>query len=272
MSYVAKTMLAAKGRSSEQAASLFISLYAEGFCFTEVSSSGALLLFGQAEGPHPNSLTEAESAIRSFFAENNVKRIGWRNVELIVNSDTNVWIPNEVYSPAASKACLNLVGASMRNVFTAVSPQLASTACFEVDDMIVTAFKIVLPGLKVINQHIKFFELAGRSVVNPVVVLYWRDGIADFACFKDGRYLFGNSFHFQDDGDVFYNTLDITRSYGLDTGTQELLICGDVDRARYNSFAAVFPKVSLYSGNCSIPTELRMLQAYKYALLLTTES
>ena len=272
MSYVAKTMLAAQGRSSEQAASLFISLVEDGFCFTEVSSSGTLLSFGQAEGPHPNSLTEAESAIRSFFAENNVKRIGWRNVELIVNSDTNVWIPNDVYSPAASKACFNLVGASMRNVFTAVSPKLASTACFEVDDTLVTAFKIVLQGLKVISQHMKLTAFASRSANNPVVILYWRKGVADFACFNDGRYLFGNSFRFQDDGDVFYKTLDLTRSYGLDTGTQELLIFGDVDRARYNRFAAVFPKVSLYSGNCSIPTELRMLQAYRHALLLTTES
>lgn len=268
MSYVSKTFVTSNNVLASRDKRLSICLEANGFSFAEVSVSGTLLTFGEAEGAHSLTITQVMADVKSFFASVELRPIGYRSMELIVPSNESVWIPDELYSTMANRKYLKFVGGTADSVMTCHSNALASTAVFAANEQVVTAFKVALPGLVVMHQHAKMAQAAPLSQSHPVFLSNWRRGRVDVAAFNEGRYLYGNTQSFNGNTEAVFHIIETMKSYGLDQADTELLICGEVDRHLYGLLQPYFPKVSLYSGGIDVDPELRTLHTYRHALIL----
>ena len=74
MAYRCKTLIATEGDSSNQEKRLSICLVADGFSFSVTSPDGILYAFGEAEGQHATSITDATRDIKAVFAVNDGRR------------------------------------------------------------------------------------------------------------------------------------------------------------------------------------------------------
>lgn len=268
MPYILKTLTTSETRDAVHDKRLSICLAADGFSYTEVSAQGELLAYGEATGSHSGIMTEATRDIKQFFAEMDIRPIGFRRMELIVCSDENVWVPDEVYTAASNRAYLRLVGGSGQTATAVPCRDIASTAVFAVDDTIVTAFKVALPGLTVANQHIRLVSCARLSGSHPLLIANWRNQRVDIAAFRDGRYLYGNTLTFSDENALAYQLVEVMRTFDMETPSTEMLMCGDVDRERFARFRPYFPKVTLFTGCCTMGPAFRTFHSYRHALLL----
>ena len=266
MSYIKKTLLTTEACDAVHDKRLSISLTADGFSFSELSAQGELLAFGEAVGGHSPSMTDATRDIKAFFADAGVKPLGFRSMELMVMSDESVWVPDEVFSPAAARQYLKVVGGTSRQVMTAPSRQLASTAVFAADEGLATAFKVALPSLRVVNQHVRMASMPAPG--HPVLLTHWREGRVDLAAFADRRYVYGNTIAFTDENTLRFQLLEVVRTFGLERPDTELLMCGDVDRERFARFRPYFPKTTLFTGCCRVGNAFRQLHTYRHALIL----
>lgn len=268
--YTCKTLIATDGDHVSQEKRLSICLEANGFSFSETTPSGELLTFGVAEGQHATSITEATREVKAFFAEAGVRALGYKTLELIVISDASTWVPDDLYTISANKQYLKLVGCNATTVMTCRSAALGSTAVFTGDEQLAMAFKVALPGLTVMNQHAKMVCVKEKSNGHPVLFAYWREGIVDVAACKDGRYIYGNSLLYGSREEAMFRLVEVMKSYGLDDGRTELLLCGDVDRDVYALLRPYFPKTTLYGGevvSCK-NAEFKKLRTYRHALIL----
>ena len=80
MAYLCKTLIATEDDSSAQEKRLSICLGADGFSFSVTTASHNLLTFGQAEGTHATSITDATRDIKAFFAETGIRPLGFRTI------------------------------------------------------------------------------------------------------------------------------------------------------------------------------------------------
>lgn len=266
--YSCKSLIKTDNGLAPREKRLSICLGANGFSFTEVSAAGQLLTFGEVEGPHAATMTEAMNDVKGLFAEAGIRPWGYASTELIVLSDMSVWVPDELYTATANRKYLHMVGCEPATVMTCHSKALASTAVFAADEQVVTAFKVAMPGVSVVNQHVKMAALAPRSASHPVLLTHWREGRVDVAAFRDGRYLYGNTLAFADTNEALYHVVDVMKSYALESDATELLMCGDVDRDFFAQFRPYFPQVTLFGGNLQTAPEFRKLHTYRHALIL----
>ena len=268
--YTSKTLITTAAELAPREKRLSICLGADGFSFAEVSASGVLTSFGEAEGRHASTMTAVMADVKAFFANAGIRPLGYASMELIVLSDESVWVPDELYSSLSNRQYLRLVGSTPDMLLTYHSRALASTAVFAANEQVVTAFKVAMPGVAVMHQHAKMALVAPLSKDHPVLLTHWRQGRVDVAAFREGRYLYGNTLGFTSADEAVYHVVDVMKSYGLEDSTTELLLCGDVDRDRFGSLRPYFPKANLYNGNVarSQNDALRTLPTYRHALLL----
>ena len=221
---------------------------------------------------HATSMTGVMADVKAFFASVGIRPLGYASMELIVMSDENVWVPDELYSPSANRQYLKLVGSSAATVMATPCKQLGSTAVYVASDSLATAFKVALPGLSVINQHVKLATLGleQRSMQHPLLVTHWRVGVIDFAAFRDGRYTYGNTVSFGSDSEAQFHTVEVLKSFGLENTNTELLMCGEVGRERFALLRPYFPVASLYTGTHTsfLNPAFKTLHTYKNALIL----
>jgi len=268
--YTCKTLIATSGDHVSQEKRISICLEANGFSFSETTPSGELLTFGVAEGAHAASITNATRDVKAFFTDCGVRPWGYKSMELIVMSDASAWVPDELYSMTANRQYLKLVGCNAVSLMTCHSGALDSTAVFAGNEQLAMAFKVALPGLSVINQHAKMVRVKEMSRSHPVFFAYWRKGFVDVAACKDGKYLFGNSLKYEGREEAMFRLVEVMKTHGLDNGTAELMLCGDVDRDVYAMMRPYFPKTTLYGGEvtrCANP-EFKKLRTYRHALIL----
>ena len=270
MPYSCKSLLKTDNGLASRENRLSICLGANGFSFAEVTPAGQLLTFGEAEGPHATTMTEAMSDLKALLSAAGIRPWGNTTAELIVLSDTNVWVPDELYTATANRKYLKLVGSDADTIMTCQSKALASTAIFAADEQIVTAFKVAVPGIQVINQHVKMATLAPRSASHPVLLSHWREGRVDLAVMNEGKYLFGNTLRHSNVDEGIFQIVEVMKTYALDRPDTELLLCGGVDRDIYGRLRPYFPTTTLYSGNATQFTnpEFRKLHTYRHALIL----
>lgn len=270
--YRCKTLIVTEKEFASSEKRLSICLRSNGFSFSEVTLSGVLLTFGEAEGVHASSMTGIMADVKAFFASVGIRPLGYASMELIVLSDENVWVPDELYTPSANRQYLKLVGSTAATVMATPCKALASTAVYVASDSLATAFKVALPGLSVVNQHVKLATLGfeRRSEKHPVLVTYWREGVIDFAAFRDGRYIFGNTVRFASDSEAQFHTVEVLKSFGLENADTEMLMCGEVSRERFALLRPYFPMASLYTGSHTsfLNPAFKRLHTYKNALIL----
>ena len=270
--YRCKTLIVTEKEFASSEKRLSICLRSNGFSFSEVTLSGVLLTFGEAEGVHASSMTGVMADVKAFFASVGIRPLGYASMELIVLSDENVWVPDELYTPSANRQYLKLVGGTAATIMATPCKALASTAVYVASDSLATAFKVALPGLSVVNQHVKLATLGfeRRSEKHPVLVTHWREGVIDFAAFRDGRYIFGNTVRFASDSEAQFHTVEVLKSFGLENADTEMLMCGEVSRERFALLRPYFPMASLYTGSHTsfLNPAFKTLHTYKNALIL----
>lgn len=269
MPYVCKSLTTTEGSFAARDKRLSICLRADGFSFAETTADRVLLTFGEAEGMHQSSMTGAIGEIKAFFAEVGLPPLGYAAMELVVLSDENVWVPNELFSPSLTRQYLKLVGGKGFSVMTSVSKALSSTSVFTADDQLATAFKVALPGLNVVNQHVKLSELACRSADHAVLALHWREGRVDVAGCRDGQYLYGNTLSFSSEEDALFRVIEVMKAFKCEGAGTEVLMMGEVDRERYRRFCPYFPVATLYTGEAVnyLNPAFKRLHTYRHALL-----
>lgn len=270
--YRCKTLIVTDKEFASGEKRLSICLRSNGFSFSEVTLSGVLLTFGEAEGDHATSMTAVMADVKAFFSSVGIRPLGYASMELVVLSNESVWVPDELYSPSANRQYLKLVGSRATTIMTAPCRFLASTAVFEAPDALITAFKVSLPGLLVVNQHVKLASigLEKRSEQHPLLLTHWRDNVIDFAAFREGRYIYGNTVPFASDNEAQFHTVEVLKSFGLENANTELLMCGDVGRERFALLRPYFPAASLYTGvhGSFLNPAFKTLHTYKNALIL----
>lgn len=270
MAYRCKTLIATEGDSSNQEKRLSICLVADGFSFSVTSPDGILYAFGEAEGQHATSITDATRDIKAVFADAGIRPLGYKNIELVVVSDENAWVPDELYSTVANRQYLRLLGGTANTVLSAPCKTLGSTMVFSANDHLIMAFKVALPGVVVINQHVKIASLASRSISHPVIVSHWRQGRVDLSAMNEGRYLYGNTLSFANTDEASFQIIEVMKLFGADKPNTELMLCGNVDRELYGRLRPYFPTTTLYSGTATkfASPEFKKLHTYRHALIL----
>lgn len=267
--YDCKTLISTANELASHEKRLSICLQADGFSFTEATPSGVLLSFGEAEGTHASTMTAVMADVKTFFASAGIRPLGYASMELIVVSDESTWVPDELYSSLSNRNYLKLVGSTPDMVMTCHSQALASTAVFSANEQVVTAFKVAMPGVAVMHQHAKLAQLAPYCTGHPVMLAFWRQSRVDVASFRDGHYLYGNTLRINNDNEALYHLIEIMRSYGLEGGDTELLLCGDVDRDRYALMRPYFPKTTLFNGTIKRENAVfHSLHAYRHAFIM----
>lgn len=270
--YRCKTLIVTEKETPSSEKRLSICLRSNGFSFSEVTLSGVLLTFGEAEGVHAGSMTVAMADVKAFFASVGIRPLGYASMELVVLSDENVWVPDELYVPSAHRQYLKLVGSEATSIIASPCKTLASMAVYAASDVLVTAFKVALPGLAVVNQHVKLASLGleRRSLDHPLLLTHWREHVIDFAAFRGGRYIYGNTVPFGSDSEALFHTVEVLKSFGLETAGSELLMCGDVSRERFALLRPYFPQARLYNGvhTSFVNPAFKALHTYKNALIL----
>lgn len=269
MPYITKTLITSEGCDASREKRLSICLLADGFSFAQLSPSGELLSFGEVEGGHEPGMTDVTRNLKSYFAEVGIRPLTFSRMQLTVFSNDNAWVPDEIYQPGSNRQYMKIVGGSGQGLMTAQCRAIASTAVFSASDQLATAFKVAMPGLTVANQHVRLASLASQFAGAPVLISHWREGHVDLAAYRDGRYVYGNTFAFTDESTALFHLVDVMKTYGLECDGMRLLMCGDVSRERFNGLRPYFPTVSLFNGNARLNGPFRTFHAYRHALLLS---
>lgn len=270
--YSCKTLIVTEKEFPTSEKRLSICLGPNGFSFSELTLSGALLTFGEAEGAHASSMTVVMNEVKTLLSSVGIRPLGYASMELVVFSDESVWVPDELYSAASNRQYLKLVGSHAASIMASSCRALSSTAVFAAPDTLVTAFKVALPGLTVLNQHVKIASLGleKRSTTHPLLLTHWHGKAIDFAAFREGRYIFGNTIHVENDREAQYHTIEVIKSFGLENADTELLLCGEVGRERFALLSPYFPTASLFTGihTSYLNPAFKTLHTYKNALIL----
>ena len=272
MSYSCKSLIVTDSEVAASEKRLSICLQANGFSFSELSASGQLLTFGEAEGRHAVTMTAVLSDVKAFLAEAGVRPLGYAGIEILLFADQSTWVPDELYSPAAHRQYLKLVGCDATAIMASRSNDLQATSVYSANDALATAFKVAIPGAVVINQHLKTASrpFCQRSKDHPVLLAHWRQRCVDFAAYRAGAYIYGNTIPYTSDSEALFHTVEIIKSFGLETSDAELLLCGDVDRQRFALLRPYFPSASLFTGTHTsyLNPAFKTLHTYRHALIL----
>ena len=254
---------------------LSICLQANGFSFSVVSTSGAWLSFGEVYiGPTP-TMTEAVQLIRNRLAEGGVVPVGYHSMELVVLSRYFVMVPDALYEPGNDRQYLKpLAQLSLgTGVYSHHHETLGAQVVFAGDNTLVSAFKIALPGVKVMCQFSKMIgeQLIQRSATHPCMLLHVREGAVDVAVASEGALVFANSFDQHETSEVLFTAINVMKQLHVEGATLETMVCGDVDRARFAEMRRYFPQLTLYCGKevQVLTAEMAHLPAYKHALILS---
>lgn len=253
---------------------LSICLRPNGFSFSIRTLDGILLTVGDTDLPVCH-LGESVKYVKDFFSERGMAAFGLKSMDLIVPSDSFVWIPEQLYDAARDRQYLKLVSRpdSSLGVYHDYSPLLKSYIVFTADATLVTAFKVALPGIDVRCQHsvLANAHLMGRSRQHPLIVLCVRDGKADISAYYNGQLLLSNTQSVATQEDVLYRALEAMKQLHLETPDMELSICGNVGREIYGLLQHYFPNVSLYTGaplRFENP-QFQTLHTYRHVLILS---
>lgn len=268
--YSCKSLIKTDNGLAPREKRLSICLGANGFSFSETTPAGQLLTFCEAEGAHACSMTEVMTDVKALFASVGIRPWGNVTAELVVLSDESVWVPDELYTATANRKYLKFVGSEPLTVMTCQCKALASTAVFGANEQVVTAFKVAMPGVSVVNQHVKMASLAPRSASHPMLLTHWREGRVDLAAFRDGRYLYGNTLCYNNINEALYHVVDVMKTYALESNSLEVLMCGEVNRDFFAHFRPYFPQVTLFGGTATLDADptFRKLHTYRHALIL----
>lgn len=254
---------------------LSICLRSNGFSFSITAQDNKLLTFGEVEMEMVQPLCELMQSLRNFMAELHISPLDFAAMRLIIPSVDYAWMPEHLYNSVCDRQYLKMVSspALSMGAFHIFCPQMKSYMVFSAPSDVVTAFKVVLPGIDCHCQHSAFVSssLLMRSSQHPLILLHVRDGFADLEALDRGQLLLSKSFESNGDNELLYHTLDVMKILNVESPSMELAICGLVGREIFGLLQHYFPNVTLYCGEPITfdNPQFQTLPTYKHALLLS---
>lgn len=240
-----------------------------------LTTQDELLSFGAVAFEGPLGMTDAVQVIRDVWNEHNMVPFGFHELELVVPSLHFVLVPDELYEAGNDRKYLDpLVKIPFGlSVFAAHNDALGAQVIFTADTNMVSAFKIAMPGLKVRCQYNKLVnaELMIMSKMRSVMVLHLHKEVMDVVVYCNRKVQLANSYAFANTPEAIYRAVNIMKQQHLENAQLDVLICGDVDRGRFDEMRRFFPHMDLYCGRRlkKDTVELQHLHAYRHALILT---
>ncbi|MCR4660065.1 MAG: DUF3822 family protein [Bacteroidales bacterium] len=274
MTYSTEALVSAAATATGNETRLSICRKPNGFSFA-LTSGNELLTVAEARREGEGSLTDEAAAIKQYFESLGIKIFDLTKTEIVAVTDNFAWVPEELYTQGMEHQYLSLVDPSSvaAAVYTEHNPNLKSRIVFSVNDSLLTAFKIALPGLVVTCQHAKLANQTLASACGPdgMAVLHLRTDKADVAVYNGGRYLMGRTLQVDGVESLIFDVLEIIKTLNVENDRFRLLLCGDVSRESYAAIRPYFASVALYTGRpWTLSTdELRHLHTYRHALILS---
>ena len=275
MSHPVTTLITTDKAVANNQSRLSICLRPNGFSFSVSTLNGELLTVGDCQTELPAVATDLVRMIVAAIGSGDETALDYNQMQLVVPSPHFVWVPEHLFEPVRDRQYLELVCESepSANVCRIYSPLLKSFMVFEADADLVTAFKILMPGIDIHCQHSVLVNdiLLGRSESHPLMLLHVREGVGDFEAFYNGNLLLSASHPATSDEDHLYQAINIMKRLHLETPDMELAICGQVDRTFYSRLQHFFPNVTLYTGRPFTFTnpEFQTLHTYRHTLILS---
>lgn len=238
------------------------------------SVRGDLLKLGEYPiADHP-SMAEAMGQLKQALADWGVSPIGLNSSRVVVNADSFVWVPDSLYEAGKERQCLAAVcdipaGASL----LCDHNDLVQAQCiFACDSNWASAFKIVLPGVKLRCQHSLFANETtfAKSQGKNLMIVQVREGVSDFIVLSNKSFQMCNTFSADNIDEVVYSALNVVNTLQLGDADWEVMLCGAVDREQAAQVCRFFPTVSLYQGTTvsRITPEVAALFLHQYAVVL----
>lgn len=249
-----------------------ICLRANGFSFSLRSLKGELLTVGEVAHCWNSSMADAMRVIKQAFAEKGIILFGYNNAELMVVTDQAVWVPEALFDAANSRHYLDALYSIEKghSVMEEYNGEAKAHVVFSADSNVVSAFKIVLPKIKVRCIQSAFVNAGtlGMCQEGSLVVANLRDGGCDISVMKEGGLLLSNFFACANRDELVYRLLNIRQQLGLEEEGR-VLLCGDVDRELFAFVHHYFPRLDLYNGaKLRFPNpEMARIHRYKNAVL-----
>jgi hypothetical protein len=233
-----------------------------------------MLAFGDIACVFPETLSQIITLVKQVFANLGIEYSLMDEVELIVPSNKCTWIPESLFDTTHIREYFNVLSPLevKETVFYTYSEKLQAYSVFTYVDVIVSAFKVVMPGIKVRSQQSKMLDtlLLEKSRMKSIVEIYVRKKEFEIAVFDNKSLVLSNIFKYGNNSDISYLILLVLKHLNINKDAMELYISGMVDRDMFTSVERFFPKVILYVGKKVdfSDNEMYRIPLYQYSMLL----
>lgn len=275
MSYKVTTVITSDKAVANNESRLSICLTANGFSLFVVDGRGMLDRFVEAEFDTRQPLAGLMHELNAIFSEVGISTFGFKSATLVVPTNYYVWIPAHLHESVRNRQYLKMVANPDYDlgVYHISVPLLKSVMVFCAPADVVTAFKLVIPGIDVHCQHSVLAHnwMTKNKSQHPVLLLHVRDGVGDFEAFFNRQLLLSNSFNIQQESELVYRAIELMKQLHLETPDMELSICGNVGREFFAMMQPYFPNVTLFAGPAAAVShpQFRTFPAYRHVMLLS---
>lgn len=268
MSHTTNTFVSGSRDVPSYEKNISICLGANGFSFSIISVDNELLAYGTRTFKSGLTMGEAVQTLRSAFAECGLALFGFNSVEVVVLSEQFLLIPDHLYEAGKERKYMEpmaTVPVGM-GVYSSHVDTLGAQAIFTADTNWVSAFRIVLPGVKLCCQYSKLIngELTAKSDMKSLLVMHLRGERTDFVVYCNKKVQFINTFDCANTQELLYNAINIMKQLHLEDAALEAYVCGDIDRPHFDAMRRYFPKLDLYSGRALRKSTLEFQQLHTY--------
>ncbi|MBQ9473780.1 MAG: DUF3822 family protein [Bacteroidales bacterium] len=245
-----------------------------GFLFTVTTTRGYLIKAGEVrhEGA---SMSDLMATLRGVVGECEISTIGVASLELVVSTPKFVLIPEHLYEAGNDRAYLESVchlDAGM-TVCSDYIESIKAWSVFVADNNMVSASRIVLPGVRVRCQYSKLLGdyMLRESENSDTLAVHVRKGAADYVVLRNSKPLLANTFVCDGFDDTLYFALDMVNRMGLDAEKLKVMLSGEVTYTDFDTLRHYFGDVRLNNGKPLriLEPEFQHLHSYRYVLGLS---
>lgn len=275
MSYTITSLIVTPNEVPSYYKRLSICVNPNGFSFSRTTTQGIVLTFGEVQMDMQRPMSELADDLKQLFLAQRISPFDFEEMALVVPSDHTVWVPQELYSEGHDRDYLEALGSVKHGyeVFACRNAAVGACAVFTAQSSVVTAFRIVLPGIEVVCQHSVLCAeaLLSASAANPLILLHRHGDRCDYEVCRDGSLLLSNTYCVRSNEELLFRTLQLMKQMGVESDKMVLLLAGEVDRDTYRAVQGFFPRITLYGGRPLryINADFATLTTYRHVLALS---
>ena len=211
------------------------------------------------------------TTLRGVIGECDIRTIGMASMELVVSSSKFVLIPEHLYEAGNNRTYLESVchlDAGM-TICSDFIESINAWSVFVADNNLVSACRIVLPGVKVRCQYAKLLDKYMLADGDTLAVHVRKDA-SDYVLLHNGKPTLANTFACDGFDDTLYFALDIVSHAGIDASKLQVMLSGEVAYSDFDLLRHYFGDVKLNNGKPMriLEPEFQHLHNYRYVLAL----